>query len=61
MTWSKTRADSVYIFFYLLAAMGVAYWAKRGGRNPLLWFAASVALTPLGGSVALMIADRYGR
>ena len=41
--------------------MGVAYWARRGGRNPLLWFAAAVMLTPLGGSVALMIADRYRR
>lgn len=39
--------------------MGVAYWAKLGRRNPLVWFAASVALTPLGGSIALMIADRY--
>ena len=51
----------MYVFFYFLAAMGIAYWAKLGGRNPLLWFAASVALTPIGGSVALMIADRYRR
>ena len=51
----------MYVFFYLLAAMGLAYWAKLGGRNPLIWFAASVALTPLGGSVALMIADKYRR
>ena len=59
MIWSRTHADKVYIFLYLLAAMGIAYWAKLGGRNPLLWFAAAVALTPLGGSIALMIADRY--
>ena len=51
----------MYVFFYLLAAIGVAYWAKLARRNPFLWFAASLALTPLGGSVALMIADRYGR
>jgi hypothetical protein len=51
----------VYVFFYFLAAMGIAYWAKLDGRNPLLWFAASVALTPIGGSVALMIADKYRR
>jgi len=51
----------LYIFFNLLAAMGLAYWAKLGGRNPLIWFAASLALTPLGGSVALMIADKYRR
>ena len=41
--------------------MGVAYWAKQRGRNVLLWLAASVALTPLGGSIALMIADKYRR
>ena len=51
----------MYVFFYLLAALGIAYWAKLDGRNPLLWFAASVALTPIGGSVALMIADKYRR
>ena len=45
----------------VLAAMGVAYWARLRGRHALLWFAASVALTPLGGSVALMITDRYDR
>ena len=51
----------MFVFLYLLAAMGVAYWAKLDGRNPLVWFTASVVLTPIGGSVALMIADRYGR
>jgi hypothetical protein len=51
----------VYVFFYFLAAMGIAYWAKLDGRNPLLWFAASLALTPIGSSIALMIADRYRR
>jgi hypothetical protein len=51
----------MYAFFYMLAAMGIAYWAKLDGRNPLVWFAAAVVLTPIGGSVALMIADRYGR
>ena len=49
------------VFLYVLAAIGVAYWAKLDGRNPLVWFAASILLTPIGGSVALMIADRYGR
>jgi hypothetical protein len=51
----------VLVFFYLLAAMGVAYWAKLDGRNPAIWFGASLALTPLGASVALMIAGRYSR
>jgi hypothetical protein len=49
------------IFFYLLAAMGIAYWAKLDGRNPGIWFAAAIVLTPIGGTIALMIADKYGR
>jgi hypothetical protein len=49
------------IFLYLLAAMGVAYWAKLDGRRAGVWFIASIVLTPLGSSAALMIADRYGR
>jgi hypothetical protein len=51
----------VWIFLYLLAAMGVSYWAKLDGRNPVIWFAAAIALTPLGASIALMIWDRYSR
>ena len=49
------------IFLYLLAAMGVAYWAKLDGRRAGVWFIASIVLTPLGSSIALMAADRYGR
>jgi hypothetical protein len=49
----------MWIFIYLLAAMGVAYWAKQDGRNPSLWFAAAIVMTPLGASIALMIWDRY--
>jgi hypothetical protein len=51
----------VWVFFYVLAAMGIAYWAKLDGRNPAIWFSAALVLTPLGGSIALMIADRYSR
>ena len=47
------------LFFYLLAAMGVAYWAKRDGRNPGVWFSAALVMTPLGASLALMLLDRY--
>jgi hypothetical protein len=47
------------VFLYLLAAMGVAYWAKLDRRNPGIWFAASLILTPLGASIALMAMDRY--
>ena len=45
----------MWVFIYVLAAMGVAYWAKRDGRNPTVWFAAAVAMTPLGASIALII------
>ena len=48
------------IFLYLLAAMGVAYWAQLHGRSTALWFFLSVAITPLGGSLAMMLADRFG-
>jgi len=51
----------MFVFLYLLAAMGVGYWAKLDGRNPAIWFAAAVALTPLGASITLMICDRYSR
>ena len=47
------------LFLYLLAAMGVAYWAKLDRRNPGIWFAAAVVLTPMGASIALMVMDRY--
>jgi hypothetical protein len=49
----------MWIFLYVLAAMGVAYWAKLDKRRPGVWFAASLLLTPLGGSLALMAMDRY--
>lgn len=48
------------VFIWLLAAMGVAYWAKLDRRNPFVWFVAAIILTPLGASIALMIADKYG-
>jgi hypothetical protein len=47
-------------FLWILASMGVAYWAKLGGRNPAVWFAVAVLLSPLFGSIALWAADRYG-
>ena len=55
----RVKVVVMFVFFYLLAAMGVAYWAKLDGRNPTIWFAAAIALTPLGASIALMIWDRY--
>ena len=47
------------VFLYLLAAMGVAYWAKIHGRNAALWFALAIALTPLGASIAMAALDRW--
>jgi hypothetical protein len=49
------------LFFYLLAALGVAYWAKLDGRSPTVWLGAAIILTPLGASIALMVFDRFGR
>ncbi len=49
------------VFLYILAAIGVAYWARMDGRRAGVWFLASIALTPLGSSVALKLMDRYGR
>ena len=49
------------IFFYLLAALGVSYWAKLDGRSPAVWLGAAIVLTPLGASIALMVFDRMGR
>jgi hypothetical protein len=48
------------VFLYLLAAMGVAYWARLDGRKPGVWFLLAILLTPLGASVALMIRSRLG-
>jgi hypothetical protein len=48
------------IFLYLFFAMGVAYAAKRSARHPAWWFLLSVALTPLIGSIALVMVNRYG-
>jgi hypothetical protein len=55
------RRSDVLVFLYVLAAMGVAYWAKLDGRNPMVWFGASLILSPLGGSIALMVLGRLGR
>ena len=47
------------VFLWLLAAMGVAYGARLSGRKPTLWFVLGVVLTPLGGSLLLMAANRH--
>jgi hypothetical protein len=55
----RVKDEIMFVFLYLLAAMGVAYWARMDGRSPTVWFAAAVVLTPLGASIALMVWDRY--
>jgi hypothetical protein len=50
----------MFVFLWLLGSMGVAFAAKQSGRNPALWFALSAALSPLVGSVALLLANRLG-
>jgi hypothetical protein len=47
-------------FLWILAAMGVAYWAKLDGRNAFFWFCVSVLLSPLVGSLLLWAFQRYG-
>jgi len=47
-------------FLWILGAIGVAFCAKLSGRGPFTWFIVGVALTPLGGSLALMAANRLG-
>ena len=48
----------MFVFFYILAAMGVAYWAKIDGRKPFVWFVLALMLTPLGASIALYVRER---
>jgi hypothetical protein len=48
------------LFFYLLASMGLAYWAKINRRNPALWFGMAVICTPLLASIILYAMERYG-
>ena len=48
------------LFFWLLGAMGVAYGAKISARNAFAWFVVSMAITPIGGSALLILANRYG-
>jgi hypothetical protein len=50
----------VFVFLYILAAMGVAYWAKIDGRKPYVWVVLALMLTPLGASIALYLRERFG-
>jgi hypothetical protein len=48
----------MFIFFWILASMGVAYGAKISGRNAFWWFVLAIALSPLIGAAALWIINR---
>ena len=50
----------MFVFLWLLCSMGVAFAAKQSQRNPAFWFALSAALSPLVGSVALTLVNRFG-
>jgi hypothetical protein len=50
----------MFVFFWLLMSMGVAYWAKLDGRNPAFWFFTAVILSPLMGSILLWAVAKYG-
>ena len=47
-------------FLWILASIGVAYGAKVSGRNAFAWFVIAIFATPMLGSVALIMANRYG-
>jgi len=47
-------------FLWILGAIGVAFSAKLSRRGPWPWFALGIVLTPVGGSLALMAANRLG-
>jgi hypothetical protein len=49
----------MFVFFWILASMGVAYAAKLTRRQPFWWFMISIVLTPLGGSVALWAVNKW--
>ena len=49
------------VFFWVLASMGVAYWAKIHDRNTSLWFVVAVLLSPPVGAIALAVLDRQRR
>jgi hypothetical protein len=51
----------MFVFFWVLASMGVAYWAKINRRNPALWFTVAVLLSPLVGAIALKLMARQRR
>ncbi len=48
------------LFLWILGAMGVAYSARLSRRGTWTWFIIGMALTPIGGSLLLMAANRHG-
>jgi hypothetical protein len=50
----------MFVFLWVLAAMGVGYAAKLSRRHPFWWFVIAVLLSPLIGAAALWTINRYG-
>jgi hypothetical protein len=48
------------LFLWIIGAMGVAYAAKLNARTPFLWFLIGMALTPIGGWLALAACNKRG-
>ena len=49
----------MFVFLWLLGAIGVAYAAKLSRRVPFWWFLIGALLSPLGGSLILWAANRW--
>jgi len=49
----------MFVFLWILMSMGVAYAARLSGRGTWSWFIVGMVLTPIGGSLLLMAANRH--
>jgi hypothetical protein len=49
----------MFIFLWILGAIGVAYAAKLSLRHAFWWFVIAVAISPLFGSILLWAANRW--
>ncbi len=55
----RNAKNMMFVFFWILASMGVAYAAKLSAAPSLLVVHARVILSPLGGSVLLWAVNRW--
>lgn len=45
------------IFFWIVASIGIAFWAARKGRSPFGWLVLSLVLSPLLSAIFLAVAS----